>query len=262
MSTSSVEDLRTQMSVAELELITTKGIVKNLQDKKNLLEHAIMQFNHIKEQLKFEKKQLKKAELQELKMRLNLDAAEARDYVNQMNQMEKSGVKLKKGQYSEPILSIVARLPEDTIKLINEFLPLHVQNRVLRASVAKLFVTSQKTTSIPIEMKEAFLHFICNQPESLRLITFKQGLSLVSSGSSYRFTNYGSQTELKNKILMMIGLAMEKNAAFAYKMLKTLVVLGKPNLKLSSRLPYGEVRIGKYLTRDDLVNIREDLKHV
>ena len=262
MSTSSVEDLRTQMRVAELELKNTKVIVKNLQDQKNIIEHAIMQYNHIKEHLKFEKKQLRKAELQELKMRLTLDAAEARDYVNQMNQMEKSGVKLKKGQFSEPILSIVARLPEDTIKLIKEFLPLHVQNRVLRASVAKLFVTSQKTSSIPIKMKEAFLHFICNQPESLRLITFKQGLSLVSSGSSYRFTNYGSQTELKNKILMMIGLAMEKNAAFAYKILKTLVILGKPNLKVSSRLPYGEVRIGKYLTRDDLLNIREDLKLV
>jgi hypothetical protein len=262
MSTTSVEDLRTQMRVAELELKNTKGIVKNLQDQKNLVEHAIMQFNHIKEQLKFEKKQLRKAELQELKMRLTLDAAEARDYVNQMNQMEKSGVKLKKGQFSEPMLSIVARLPEDTIKLIKEFLPLHVQNRVLRTSVAKLFITSQKTPRIPIEMKDAFLHFICNQPESLRLITYKQGLSLISAASSYRFTKYSSQTELKNKIFMMIGLAMEKNAAFAYKMLKTLVVLGKPNLKLSSRLPYGEVRIGKYLTRDHLLNMREDLKQL
>ena len=258
----SVADLRRQMRVAEFELSNTKEIVKQLQDQKNLVEQAIRQFHRIKEQLKFEKKQLRKAEIQELKTRLSLDAAEARNYVKMINQMEKSGVNLKKGQFSEPILLRVTCLPGDTIKLIKDYLPLKVQNRVLRASLAKLLETSHKNPSISLEMKDAFLHLLCYQPETVRLLTYKQGLSLVSADTTYRFTNYGSQTELKNKILMLIGLAMENNAAFAHRMLKTLIVLGRPHFKVSSRLLYGEVRIGKFLTINDLLPIREENTHV
>jgi hypothetical protein len=140
-------------------------------------------------------------------------------------------------------------LPEETVRIIKEYLPIQVINRVLYGSLANLFVTSKKKQNIHPEIKHAFLHFICNQNESLRFLSFKQAKSLVEEMSLYRFTNYSSQTELKNKLFMVIDLAMEKNAAFAFKMLKTFVVLGKPNFKLSNR-----GRIGKYLTHADLAN--------
>jgi hypothetical protein len=228
--TTSIEELRNQMLVAELEFKTTIGILRRLQDEKNAAEHAINQLSLIKEAIKFEKKQLRKAEAQELKLSNALDAAEAKHYVKLMNEKEKSGHKLKKGQFSEPILTKVGRLPEETVRIIKEYLPINVINKVLYATLAARFVSSRKKQNIHPEMKQAFLHYICNQYESLRFLSIKQAKSLVEEMSLYRFTNYSSQTELKNKLFMMIGMAMEKNAAFAYKMLKTFVVLGKPKL--------------------------------
>jgi len=245
--TTSNEDLRNQILVADLELKTTQGILRRLRDEEINAEYAIIQLPRIKAEIKFEKKQLRKAEAQESKLRSAFDAAEAREYVKRMSEKDKSGPKLKKGQFSEPILTKVCRLPEETVRIIKEYLPIQVLNSVMCGTLAKLMMTSQKKQNIHPEMKQAFLHYICNQYESLRFLSFEQARSVVGQMSLYRFTNYTSQTELKNKIFMMIGMAREKNPAFAYKMLKTFVVLGKPNFKLSNR-----GRIGKYLTQADL----------
>jgi len=239
----SVEELKVQLEAAEFELKTTQGIVQRLLYDRQIAEAAIRDLPLIIKEIKFERKQLKKAQDQQLKIAYELDAAEARDFVKNMLEKEKTGVKLKKGQFSEPILTKVNKLPEEVVNIIKEYLPIHVFNKLMFSTLTKLFVVSKTKPQIPADIKHAFIGLVCNQPETLRLLSYKQAHSIVADMSLYRFANYKNNTDLKNKIFMVLGLAMEKNVEFAYKMLKTVVVLSQANLRISQ---YGA--IGKPIT--------------
>jgi hypothetical protein len=241
-----------------LELKTCQGIVRRLREREreelveimNGSKNAKKRLAAIKKDIKFEQKQLRKAEIQIYKQNNRFEAEKASEYVKTMLAKEKSGVKIKKGQFSEPILKSVSKLPEDITSLIYTFLPLEVKNRVLFAKFSMIFQKSKSQAGLSDDIKPGLLFTLCLRREFLPLLSSKQARNLVERSyfaSHVRFTNYSGKTELKNKIFMVLGLAMEKNPLLAQKMLKTSLVLAKPGLRLSD---LGEM--GQILTMEDL----------
>jgi len=143
--------------------------------------------------------------------------------------------------YSEEILKNVSKLPEEIKRIIHEYLPYNVRVALIQHQ-SKAIITSFKGIEKNVQnvhnhfMFISFLDRIATDPEFLHLLTREEAreqipfLTLYDEKKQYTYCGYTYNLKvLKNKILWAMEMAKVGNPKFAYKIMKMIIILGKPN---------------------------------
>ena len=151
----------------------------------------------------------------------------------------KIGKKFKIGYvFTEPILQRVNQLPEDTVSIIRDFLPIDVHNRLLSFN---LLTKLNKITDKNEDLRNLYRHII-SSPQSLALISDSEAITRIKyiNGGYYNHkysAEYFSQSfnykagEIKTAIAFYIHKAMEITPLFAHILLKTVALLEAKKIK-------------------------------
>lgn len=147
--------------------------------------------------------------------------------------------KLNKGQFSDPLLDKISRLPEDVVYFISTFLPDDVVYDVRVRELENRKPTKSLLNRCDDGLKNRILLHFSRKPEFLSTIPYQEAVEQVrviggevnNSWSPYYWTWNNSMQNVK--ILHLIDMAKASNPKFAYEILRWFHVLIDPKKKYS-----------------------------
>lgn len=131
---------------------------------------------------------------------------------------------IKKGLFTEQILSGITKMPEDIVRLIGQFLPVNVWNELLKVNLKKMLIKVK-----PIN--EYILRYISTTPDVLHILPRDEARNHISHYNGEFNRNYrplwysATKVEFRNLLLRkIINMSMQKRPTFAYKLFKMITV--------------------------------------
>lgn len=163
--------------------------------------------------------------------------------------------KLNKGQFTDPLLEKISRLPEDVVYFISTFLPDDVVYDVRVRELENGKPTKSLLNRCDDGLKNKILLYFSRKAEFLSTIPYQEAVEQVrviggevnNSWSPYYWTWNNSMQNVK--ILHLIDMAKASNPKFAYEILRWFHVLIDPTKKY--RCEYSMFQ-HRELTEEDL----------
>jgi len=188
-------------------------------------------------------------------LQLHKETIELKQKINASRKKEKKvDKKHKNNEDSEKLLTKIKRMPVEVMRLIIGYLSYHARVSIIKDRFTSVMDKCKGLKPSPLFI--AFLDYASTSPEFLSLLDRREARQQIDSltpppvNSWYReyqgkYTCYEysyhtrkSSTELiKNRITWIAELAQARNPKFAYKIMKTVIVLGDLNrYKVSSTI--------------------------
>ena len=164
----------------------------------------------------------------ELRMTVLVDANKQKEEAKTNAEIVK---KLKKGQFSDPLLQKINRLPEDVVNFISTFLPDDVVFDIRVREFENRKATKSLLSRCEPELKARILHHFSTVPEFLSVLPWEERYIQIReiegqvnpSWNAYYWV--WSNSMLNVKILNLINMAKASNPKFAYEILRWFHIL-------------------------------------
>jgi hypothetical protein len=248
-----------EVKLAEKKLkSTTKDVFKAhnvVIEKEEYLKQAKIYERDVRKDEATAKKQQAKVLDQYLCLKFRVEELELKETINNIDKQQdvesKAVVKQQKKQvnyFSEPILKYVNKLPVEIRYIISGYLPYEVRCSLLD------FKFKRGLYGSPEWMRQDFLNVIACNRSFLRLLPKTEARQQIRSinprGLHWREYSYtgGNEKLCVNRIRWAIEMTKAGNPAFAYKMMKTIAILGTQSIFKQSTT----YRSAKRLTQNDL----------
>jgi hypothetical protein len=257
-----IQEARTanaKVKLAEKKLKSaTKDVFKAHEvviEKDEYLKQAKIYERDVQKDEATAKKQQAKVLDQYLCLKFRVEELELKETINNIDKQQdvesKAVVKQQKKQanyFSEPILKYVNKLPLEIRYIISGYLPYEVRCSLLD------FKFKSGLYGSPEWMRQDFLNVIACNRSFLRLLPKTEARQQIRSinprGLYWREYSYtgGNEKLCVNRIRWAIEMTKAGNPAFAYKMMKTIAILGTQSIFKQSTT----YTSAKRLTQNDL----------
>jgi hypothetical protein len=188
-------------------------------------------------------------------LQLHKETIELKQKINASRKKEKKvDKKHKNNEDSEKLLTKIKRMPVEVMRLIIGYLSYHARVSIIKDRFTSVMDKCKGLRPSPLFI--AFLDYASTSPEFLSLLDRREARQQIDSLTpppvnsrcreyqgkytcyEYSYHTRKSSTELiKNRITWIAELAQARNPEFAYKIMKTVIVLGDLNrYKVSSTI--------------------------